>query len=63
MRRRSPRCDSHRGAGQLEACRLKEIADKLGITEETAKDHVKASFKKLKVSSGRTGLIALARRS
>jgi len=41
----------------------KEIASKLGITEETAKDHVNASFKRLKVSSGRTGLIALARRS
>jgi DNA-binding CsgD family transcriptional regulator len=41
----------------------KEIASKLGITEETVKDHVSASIKRLKVASGRTGLIALARRS
>lgn len=41
----------------------KEIADRLGVTEDTAKDHVQAAYKRLKVSSGRAGLIALARRS
>ncbi|KFE71355.1 hypothetical protein DB31_3485 [Hyalangium minutum] len=40
----------------------KEIADKLGITEDTAKDHVQSAYKRLKVS-GRAGLIALALRS
>jgi DNA-binding CsgD family transcriptional regulator len=40
----------------------KQIADKLGRSEETVKDHVQAVYKNLRVS-GRTGLIALARRS
>jgi DNA-binding NarL/FixJ family response regulator len=40
----------------------RDIADKLGITEETATDHVKAAYKRLKVSGGRTELIALALR-
>jgi DNA-binding CsgD family transcriptional regulator len=39
----------------------KEIAARLGITEDTAKDHVHAVYKKLKVS-GRAGLIAQALR-
>lgn len=40
----------------------KEIADKLGITEDTAKDHVQSAYKRLNVS-GRAELIALASRS
>ncbi|WNG29353.1 hypothetical protein F0U62_39215 [Cystobacter fuscus] len=40
----------------------KEIADRLGITEDTAKDHVQSACRRLKVSSGRKGLIALALR-
>ena len=39
----------------------KEIASKLGITEDTAKDHVQSAYKRLKVS-GRAALIALALR-
>jgi len=38
------------------------IADKLGIAEDTATDHVKAAYKKLEVP-GRAALIALALRS
>lgn len=40
----------------------KEIAGKLGITEDTAKEHVQKAYKSLKVS-GRAGLITLALRS
>jgi len=39
----------------------KEIASKLGITEDTAKEHVQKAYKNLNVS-GRAGLIALALR-
>lgn len=39
----------------------KEIAAKLGITEDTAKDHVQQAYRRLEVS-GRAGLIALALR-
>lgn len=39
----------------------KEVANKLDITEDTAKDHVHAAYRKLKVS-GRAELIALALR-
>lgn len=55
-------------AKQFEAAALvvqglsnKQIAKELGISEETAKDHVQAAFRKLKVSS-RAELIALALR-
>jgi DNA-binding CsgD family transcriptional regulator len=40
----------------------KEIADKLGITEDTAKDHIHRAYRRLNVS-GRAALIALALRS
>ncbi|WP_338023868.1 response regulator transcription factor [Archangium primigenium] len=40
-----------------------DIATALAIKEGTVKDHVEASFKRLGVTSGRTGLLALARRS
>ncbi|SEM43099.1 regulatory protein, luxR family [Stigmatella aurantiaca] len=40
----------------------KEIASKLGITEDTAKDHVQSAYKRLNVPN-RSGLIALALRS
>lgn len=40
----------------------KDIAGKLGISEETAKDHVQAVYRRLRVS-GRAELIALALRS
>jgi DNA-binding CsgD family transcriptional regulator len=40
----------------------KEIADRLGITEDTAKEHIQAAYKTLTVS-GRAGLFVLARRS
>jgi DNA-binding CsgD family transcriptional regulator len=40
----------------------KEIAGRLGITEDTAKEHIQAAYKTLTVS-GRAGLFGLARRS
>lgn len=56
-------------ARQFEAAALvvqgfadKQIADKLRITKDTAKDHVHACFRRLKVSS-RAELIALAKNS
>ncbi len=40
-----------------------DIATALAIKEGTVKDHVEAAFERLNVTSGRTGLLALARRS
>lgn len=40
----------------------KEIAARLGISEDTAKDHVQSAYRRLNVS-GRVELIALAQRS